>query len=151
VVVGPDLTIPGHPRIFVVGDTAHIRKRRQAVAGRGQVALQSGKHAAHTIRARVLRQPLPAPFAYFDKGNTATISSTYAIMEKGKIKVGGLPGKAGWAAIHVLYLGRAEGQLLLCMQWVFGIAFGRTGSRYIDPPSVLAPEAAPDALTGVHA
>ena len=69
-------------------------------------------------------------------------------MEKGKLKVGGFPGK-GWGH-HVLYLGRAEGPLLLCMQWLFGIAFGRTGSRYIDTPSVVAPEAARDPLTGVH-
>ena len=48
----------------------------------------------------------------------ATISTTYAIMEKGKLKAGGWMGKTGWAFIHVLYLGRAEGQLMLCLQWL---------------------------------
>jgi NADH dehydrogenase FAD-containing subunit len=135
VIVQPDLSVVGYPEIFVVGDTAHIENHGQLLPGVAQVALQSGKHAAHTIRARVTHQPSPGPFSYFDKGNMATISSTYAIIEKDRLKVGGLIGKAGWAAIHVLYLGRAEGQLLLCLQWLFGIAFGRVGSRYVDNPS----------------
>ena len=152
VVVGPDLSVPGYPEIFAVGDTAHIENDGKMLPGVAQVALQSGKHAAHTIRARVLRQPPPGAFSYFDKGNMATISSTYAIMEKGRLKLGGFLGKTGWAFIHVLYLGRAEGQLMLCMQWLFGIAFGRTGSRYIDTPSIAAPAPAPaqDAVTGAH-
>jgi hypothetical protein len=60
-------------------------------------------------------------------------------MEKDKMKVGGILGKAGWTFIHILYLGRAEGQLMLCMQWMFGLFLGRTGSRYIDTPSVEPP------------
>jgi NADH dehydrogenase FAD-containing subunit/cytochrome bd-type quinol oxidase subunit 2 len=149
VVVGPDLSVAGFPEIFVVGDTAHIVNNGNALPGVAQVALQSGKHAGHTIRARVLRQSPPGPFSYFDKGNMATISSTYAIMEKGKLKLGGPLGKAGWAFIHVLYLGQAEGQLMLCMQWLFGIALGRTGSRYIDTPSGPELTAAAEKLTGV--
>jgi NADH dehydrogenase FAD-containing subunit len=139
VVVGPELSVPGYPEIFVVGDTAHIEHDGKPLPGVAQVALQSGKHAAHTIRARVLHQPQPAPFAYFDKGNMATIAVTYAIMERGRLKLGGLIGKLGWAFIHVLYLGRAEGQLMLCLQWIFGVLLGRTGSRYIDTP-LAAPQ-----------
>ena len=133
----------------MVGDTAHIENDGKLLPGVAQVALQSGKHAASTIRARVLHQPAPAPFAYFDKGNMATISVTYAIMEKGKLKVGGLLGKAGWAFIHVLYLGRAEGQLMFILQGLFGVILGRTGSRYIDTPSVTA-EASTNKLSGDH-
>ncbi|MBV9354708.1 MAG: cytochrome d ubiquinol oxidase subunit II, partial [Chloroflexi bacterium] len=72
-VVGPDLTIPGHPEIFVVGDTAHINRNGQPLPGVAQVAMQSGKYAGHVIRARVLHQPPPGPFSYFDKGNMATL------------------------------------------------------------------------------
>jgi NADH dehydrogenase FAD-containing subunit len=136
VVVGPELSPAGYPEVFVVGDTAHIENDDKPLPGVAQVALQSGKHAAHSIRARVLHQPAPSAFSYFDKGNMATIAFSYAIMEKGKMKVGGLLGKAGWTFIHILYLGRAEGQLMLCMQWVFGLMLGRSGSRYIDTPSV---------------
>jgi NADH dehydrogenase FAD-containing subunit len=139
VVVGSDLTVPGHPEVFVIGDTAHIENNGNLLPGVAQVALQSGKHAAHSIRARVLHQPPPRSFSYFDKGNMATISMSYAVMEKGKLKLSGVLGKTGWAFIHILYLGRAEGQLLLCLQWLFGLIFGRTGSRYIDTPSVEAP------------
>jgi hypothetical protein len=56
-------------------------------------------------------------------------------MEKGKMKVGGILGKAGWAFIHVLYLGRAEGQLMFVMQSLSTMLLGRSGSRYIDTPS----------------
>jgi NADH dehydrogenase FAD-containing subunit len=149
VVVGPDLSVAGYPEIFVVGDTAHIENDGKPLPGVAQVALQSGKHAAHTIRARVMRQPAPKPFTYFDKGNMATISTSYAIMEKGRMKAGGWIGKTGWAFIHVLYLGRAEGQLMLCMQWLFGVMAGQTGSRYIDTPSVHRPDAAGTAAGGL--
>jgi NADH dehydrogenase FAD-containing subunit/cytochrome bd-type quinol oxidase subunit 2 len=142
VVVGPDLSVEGYPEIFVVGDTAHIENDGKVLPGVAQVALQSGKHAAHSIRARVLHQPPPNAFSYFDKGNMATISFSYAIMEKDKMKVGGWLGKTGWAFIHILYLGRAEGQLMLCMQWIFGLMLGRSGSRYIDTPYVATPAAA---------
>jgi hypothetical protein len=70
----------------------------------------------------------------------ATISVTYAIMEKGRVKIGGLLGKLGWAFIHVLYLGRAEGQVMFILQGLFGVLMGRTGSRYIDTPSVTVAE-----------
>ena len=107
-----------------MGDTAHIENDGKVLPGVAQVALQSGKHAAHTIRARVLQQPPPGAFAYFDKGNMATIATTYAVMETDRMKVGGIPGKLGWAFIHVPYLGRAEGQFMLCMQWLFGLFTG---------------------------
>jgi hypothetical protein len=69
---------------------------------------------------------------------------TYAIMEKGRMKAGGLLGKLGWAFIHVLYLGRAEGQLMFILQGLYGVLLGRTGSRYIDTPSVTPEVAAPE-------
>ncbi len=140
VVVLPDLTVPGHPEVFVLGDTAHIENNGKPLPGVAQVALQSGKHAGHTIRARVQHEPPPAPFTYFDKGNMATIAVTYAIMETRGLKLSGFIGKLGWAFIHVMYLGRLEGQLMLALQWLFGVAFGRTGARYIDSP-VATPQA----------
>jgi NADH dehydrogenase FAD-containing subunit len=151
VVVDSSLGVAGYPEILVVGDTAHIENDGKLLPGVAQVALQSGKHAGQVIRARVMYQPPPKPFSYFDKGNMATIAVTYAIMEKGKLKVGGFFGKMGWAFIHVLYLGRAEGQFLLCMQWLFGLLFRKTGSRYIDTPSVQATAKSPNELKEVGA
>jgi NADH dehydrogenase FAD-containing subunit len=133
-VVLPDLTVPGHPEVFVVGDTAHINRNGQPLPGVAQVAMQSGKHAGHTIRARVLHQPPPKPFSYFDKGNMATLAATYAIMEKDQLRLAGIIGKAGWAFIHILYLGRAEGQVMLGVQWLFNLFFGKPSSSYIDTP-----------------
>jgi NADH dehydrogenase FAD-containing subunit len=143
VVVGPDLSVAGYPEIFVVGDTAHIENDGKMLPGVAQVAMQSGKHAAHSIRARVLHQPPPSAFSYFDKGNMATISFTYAIMEKDKLKLSGALGKLGWSFIHILYLGRAEGQLMFALQSLSSMLLGRSGSRYIDTPSVEQSVAAP--------
>jgi len=142
VVVGPDLSVPGHPEIFVVGDTAHIEDHGKQLPGVAQVAIQSGQHAARTIRARVLNQPPPAPFAYFDKGSMATIAQRYAIMERGKLKLSGPLGKLGWAFIHILYLGSSEDQALLGVQWLFGL-LRKAGSRYIDAPVFASPERPP--------
>jgi NADH dehydrogenase FAD-containing subunit len=137
------LSLVGYPEIFVVGDTAHMENHGKPLPGVAQVALQGGKHAAHTIRARVMHQPPPGAFSYFDKGNMATIAATYAIMEHNKMKLSGVLGKMGWAFIHVLYLGRAEGQLMACLQWLFTILFGRTASRYIDTPSLEQVDSSP--------
>jgi NADH dehydrogenase FAD-containing subunit len=137
-VVLPDLTMAGYPEVFIVGDTAHIENDGKPLPGVAQVALQSGKYAGHAILARVEHKPPPAPFKYFDKGNMATIAVTYAIMETRGMKLSGFIGKVGWAFIHVLYLGRLEGQFMLALQWVFGLVFGRTGARYIDTPVALA-------------
>jgi len=139
IVVGPDLSVRGYPEIFVVGDTAHVERAGKPLPGVAQVAIQSGQHAAHVIGARVLNQSPPAPFAYVDKGSMATIAQGYAILEKGRLKLSGPIGKLGWAFIHILYLGSAESQLLLCLQWLFSVLRGKTVSRYIDvPPSAPA-------------
>src|SRR5262249_56169992 len=87
VVVGPELSIPSYPEIFVVGDTAHIERAGKLLPGLAQVAIQSGQHAARVIGARVVHRSPPAPFNYIDKGSMATIAAGYAIMEKGKLKL----------------------------------------------------------------
>jgi NADH dehydrogenase FAD-containing subunit len=149
VVVGPDLSVPGYPEIFVVGDTAHVELDGKVLPGVAQVAIQGGQHTAHVIGAHVLHQSPPKPFDYFDKGTMATIAEYYALVEKGKLKLSGPIGKLGWAFIHILYLGGAESQSLLCLQWLFSVLRGKTVSRYIDvPPSApsephLAPAAQP--------
>ena len=127
----------------MVGDTAHIERAGKSLPGVAQVAIQSGQHAATVIGARVLHRTPPAPFDYVDKGSMATIAARYAIVEKGKLKLSGPIGKLGWAFIHVLYLGGAEGQLLLCLQWLFSLLRGNTVSRYIDVPPSAPAERAP--------
>jgi len=139
VVVGPDMSVPGYSRIFVVGDTAHIQYGGQPLPSVATVALQSGEHAGRTIGALVTGQAPPGRFAYFDKGNMATIAATYAIAETGRIKLHGLIGKAAWAVIHVMYLGQAEGQAQLCLQWMLALLLSRTGGRYIDARAIEQP------------
>jgi NADH dehydrogenase FAD-containing subunit len=86
-----------------------------------------------------MHQPLPTAFSYFDKGNMATVRDLAAVMESGLL--GGMPGKPGWAFIHVPYLGRAEGQFA-SVQWRLVCCWARPGFRYIDTPSVDCPAVA---------
>jgi NADH dehydrogenase len=132
VLVGTDLSVPGYPRIFAAGDTAHIEYQGKPLPCVATVALQSGEHIGRTLAAHLTGAPGPGPFAFFDKGNMATISLGYAIAETGRIRLSGVIGKLAWAFIHVQYLGQAEGQALLCMQWLINLLLSRTSARYID-------------------
>ena len=111
VVVGPELSVPGYPEVFVVGDTAHIENDAKLLPGVAQVALQSGKHAAHSIRARVLHQPPPSAFTYFDKGNMAVVGKNYAVLERGWLHTSGFLTWLVWVSIHILFLPQLQNQL----------------------------------------
>ena len=81
IVVQPDLTVPGHPEIFVAGDAASIRQGDMILPGVAPVAIQSGRYAGQSILRRLQGRPPLPPFVYHDKGNMATIGRTFAIME----------------------------------------------------------------------
>src|SRR5262249_42427148 len=75
--VGPDLTLAGHPEIFVLGDTASAQQDGKPLPGVAPVALQQGHYAARVIEARVRQRQAPSPFHYFDKGTLATVGRAY--------------------------------------------------------------------------
>jgi NADH dehydrogenase FAD-containing subunit len=131
--VGPDLTIPGHPEIFVVGDTAHIEAKGQILPGVAQVALQGGKYAGQSIHARVTGKRTP-PFRYVDKGNMATISHNYAAVERNHLQLTGPVGKLAWVYIHLLYLSSMQNRISTFVQWMWLLLFKSRGSAYIVEP-----------------
>jgi len=145
----PDLTVSGHPEIFVVGDTASIQHDGRPLPGVAQVAIQSGPHAGRTIARTVAGEAARAPFHYFDKGNLATVSNTFAILEKGRWHLSGVPAKFIWAFIHVLYLSGFENRLLVLLEWIWAMLTRRRGARLIEDPSysqlaaAMAPRAGP--------
>ena len=96
-----DLTLPGRPEVFAIGDMISL----PGVPGTAQPAIQQGKYVAKVVRARLRDQPPPASFHYRDRGNMAMIGRNQAVAELyGKIKLWGLPAFVAWGVLHVAYL-----------------------------------------------
>lgn len=133
--VGADLSVPGHPEVFVIGDMMSL----DDLPGLAQVAMQGGRYAARQIAAELGgRKPQDRPpFTYFDKGSMATISRFSAVAKVGKLEITGFIGWVAWLAIHLMYLvgfrsrlstllswtvaflGRGRAQMASTEQWVF--------------------------------
>ena len=129
VAVRPDLSVPGRPEVFVVGDTAHLEQKGRPLPGVAQVAMQQGKYVGKLIGDRVAgRSPRP-PFSYFDKGNMAVIGRNFAILETGKVKLSGFPAWAAWATIHLAYL--PLGRFEVFGRWARAYVSGDLDSRII--------------------
>jgi NADH dehydrogenase FAD-containing subunit len=138
--VNPDLTVPGHPEIFVVGDTALTMGREgKPLPGVAQVAMQGGRYAGRTIARRVAADPALPPFKYFDKGNLATIGWNYAILESGKLRLAGFLAKVIWAFVHVFFLLQAQDRIVVFMKWAYGMITKNRGSRIIEEPILCQP------------
>jgi NADH dehydrogenase len=129
--VKPDLTVPDHPEIFVVGDTAYIEEDGKPLAGVAQVAIQSGKYAAHVVRQRVKQGAPPPPFKYFDKGNMATVTRGFAVVDSKLMRTAGFIGKLGWALLHILYLSAFENRFIVFFRWTWEIVTNQRGARVI--------------------
>src|SRR6202453_4574049 len=84
-----DLTVPGHPEIFVIGDTASLDQNGKPLPGVAQVAMQQGRYAGKLIRSRIAGYAAPGPFRYFDKGNMAVVGKGFAVLQSGKVRLSG--------------------------------------------------------------
>jgi NADH dehydrogenase len=125
--VGPDLTLQGHPEILVIGDLAHFAHQTgQPLPGVAQVALQQGKYAARSIEARLGGRTLP-PFHYHDKGNMATIGRASAVVELPWLHFSGYPAWLAWLFIHLLYIVEFQNRMLVAVQWAWNyFSFNRS-------------------------
>jgi NADH:quinone reductase (non-electrogenic) len=129
--IQPDLTVPGHPEIYVLGDTATLNQDGKPLAGVAQVAMQQGRYAGRLIRRRATGQPAPRPFRYFDKGNMAVVGAGYAVLQTGSFRLKGLLAWLAWAFIHVMYLAAPGLRVSVWLQWVWTFLTGQRGSRLI--------------------
>jgi NADH dehydrogenase FAD-containing subunit len=129
--VAKDLTLPGDPAIFVVGDTASLDQDGRPLPGVAQVAMQQGRYAGRLIGRRIAGKPAPGPFRYFDKGNMAVVGKGFAIMQSGKIHLSGLFAWLAWAGIHIQFLATANLQISVFVQWAWTFLTGQRGSRLI--------------------
>ncbi len=118
VTVAPDLTLPGHPEIFVVGDMALSRDPAgKQLPGVAPVAMQQGQFVAKRIRERLRDRQTDAPFRYFNKGNLATIGKSAAVAELGKLKFSGFWAWVLWLFVHLMYIVSFRNRLLVLTQW----------------------------------
>jgi len=118
VLVQPDLTVPGHPEIFVAGDLAALMQADgRAVPGVAPAAKQMGAHIASSIRARLQGKSAPPPFRYADQGNLATIGRMAAIVHVGKLQLSGLLAWWFWLAAHVFFLIGFRNRLVVLLNW----------------------------------
>lgn len=137
VVVDPDLSVPGHPDIFVVGDMASVRMGEHPVPGVAPAATQMGRHASETILER-LRGAAGVPFVYRDKGSLAVLGRNAAVAQVGRVHLAGFLAWLMWLFIHVLYLVGYRNRFLVLLEWAYAYFTYQRGARLIvryNPPS----------------
>jgi NADH dehydrogenase len=129
VVVNSDLSIPGHPELFAIGDTAHVVARSRnllgikgkepmVMPGVAQPAIQEGRYVARLIRRRVLGLKEPRPFWYWDKGDLAIVGRTYAVADLRFLRFAGFPAWVVWALVHIYFLIGFANRLFVLLQWI---------------------------------
>lgn len=128
--VAPDLSVPGHPEVFVAGDLAAVEQGGRPVPGVAPAAMQMGRHVARAIRADLEGRPRPV-FRYFDKGSLATIGRAAAVAEIAGLKLSGLVAWLVWVFVHILYLIGFRNRLVVMVQWAWAYLMYQRGVRLI--------------------
>lgn len=134
--VEPDLTLPGHPEVFAIGDMIRVRGPEGSMMrlpGVAPVAMQQGRYAASVVRAR-LRSTSHTRFRYRDKGNLATIGRGAAVADIKRVRLSGLTAWVIWLLVHLWYLIGFENRLLVFIQWFFSYVTRGRGARIISQP-----------------
>jgi NADH dehydrogenase FAD-containing subunit len=126
-----DLTVPGRPEIFVIGDTASLDQNGKPLPGVAQVAMQQGRYAGKLIHNRIAGDAAPGPFSYFDKGSMAVVGKGFAVLQTGKVHVSGFGAWLTWAAVHLQFLATSSLRLSVFLQWIWTYVTGQRGSRLI--------------------
>jgi len=131
IVVGPDLSVAGHPGIFVIGDMAHTRDGEgRPLPGVAPVAMQQGRYVAGVLRNRLQGQAT-ASFRYRDRGNMATIGRAAAVADLGWIHFAGLPAWLAWLFVHLMNIVGFENRVLVLVQWAWSYFTWNRGARLI--------------------
>ena len=158
--VQPDCSIPDHPEVFVIGDTASLDQDGKPLPGVAQVAMQEGNHVGKVIGNRETGRPAPPPFSYFDKGNMAVIGRGFAVLDSRFAKLSGLLAWLAWAFVHLMFLPAAGNRIRVWTQAMWSYFTRQRSSQLIveprreekppppktqisaEPPSVLEPTSA---------
>lgn len=154
--VARDLSVPGRPEFFVIGDTASLDQDGTPLPGVAQVAMQQGRYVGKLIRRRLVGKPAPRPFRYFDKGSMAVVGKGFAVLQSRKVRVHGFLAWLAWAAVHLEFLGQSNLRVSVFVQWVWTYLTGTRGSQIIvgnpagvpaEPAGNAGPPLAVDPLT----
>jgi NADH dehydrogenase len=136
VLVAPDLSVPGHPEVFVIGDLAAVMQADgKPVPGVAPAAIQEGTHTAKNI-ARMLNGESTLPFSYFDKGSLATIGRAAGVADFGRVHLSGFIAWAAWLGVHIFFLIGFRNRLLVMLQWAWAYVTFQRGARLITGRSV---------------
>jgi NADH:ubiquinone reductase (H+-translocating) len=131
--VQSDLSVPGLPNIFVIGDTACVLQDGKPLPGVAQPAIQGGHYVAKVIADRIAGREHKEPFKYFDKGSMAVVGRTYAVVESGPIHTAGFMGFVMWVFLHIYYLIGYRSRFTVLLSYFFSYfsAFRRQGGTRI--------------------
>ncbi len=140
VIVNSDLSIPGHPEVFAIGDTAHVvapsrnllgikAKDPMIMPGVAQPAIQEGRYVARVIRRRVLALKPPPPFWYWDKGDLAIVGRTYAVADLRLVRFAGFIAWVLWVLVHIYFLIGFANRFLVLSQWALAFLTKRRQVR----------------------
>jgi NADH dehydrogenase FAD-containing subunit len=132
-----DCSVPSHPEIFVVGDTAHLEEGGKPLPGVAQVAIQQGRYVGRLIAGRLKGKPEPLPFKYFNKGNLATVGRNFAVMEVFGIRTAGRFAKLVWAFVHIQFLVLTSSRLGTLFRWSWKLLTRQRLARLIIEPEPL--------------
>jgi NADH dehydrogenase len=146
--VAPDLTVPGRPGVFVIGDLAAVESGGRPVPGVAPAAIQMGRHVAANIRRAVAGRPL-LPFRYRDRGSLATIGRSRAVAMRGRFRLSGFVAWLGWLTVHIFFLIGFRNRFVVLFTWAWAYLTYQRSARLIlgrrRPP--LPPEPAGSADT----
>jgi NADH dehydrogenase len=132
VYVGPSMSLPDAPAVFVVGDTATVAQDGRPLPGVAQVAIQQGRYVGNLISAELAgsKKP-PRPFRYSDKGSMAVIGKNFAIMESGRIRMSGFLAWGAWAFVHLIFLPQLQNRMRVQAQWLWSYFTGQRSSMLV--------------------
>jgi NADH dehydrogenase len=134
VLVEPDLSIPGDPRIFVIGDGAvFLHQTGKPLPGVAQVAIQQGRHVARNVKADLAGRERH-PFHYRDKGDLAVIGRGKAVARIGRLRLSGFPAWLVWCFVHILFLIGFRNRLVVLFEWAWAFLTDQRGARLITGP-----------------
>jgi NADH:ubiquinone reductase (H+-translocating) len=137
VFVNPDLSLPGHPHVFVIGDLASLKRENgEPVPGLAPAAIQEGKATARNILRDLQGEPRKK-FHYVDKGSLATIGRAAAIAQFGKIHISGFLAWFAWLSVHILFLIGFRNRLIVLIQWAWSYLTFERGARLITGDQTL--------------
>ena len=129
--VNGDLSVPGHPNIFVIGDTASASQNGKPLPGVAPVAMQEGRYVASVIADAVAGQEHQQPFHYVDKGNLATVGRFFGIIDIGKVRLAGFLAWVIWLVVHIYYLIGFRNRFLVMFQWGLSYLLFQRSARLI--------------------